>query len=130
MEPLDEINSHLGGSSWAIVIADGDVDLRPGSGDVSFFLLKIGEGSLAAGGRGGGFGERKVTGVFFFRRRSGSWSKEFQAEGGTAESFEVPFHVSRLPMTMPDGTESMGYGVVDADLVHEMMARASIPSSA
>ncbi|MDE1858497.1 MAG: hypothetical protein KGI26_05485 [Thaumarchaeota archaeon] len=130
MDALEEITSHLSGGSRAIVISDGDFDLRPGSADLRFFLLKIGEGSLAAGGRGGGFGERKVTAVLFFRRQGGTWSKGFEAEAAAADSFEVPYHVSRLPMTMADGAESMGYGVVDPDLVKEMMAKASIPTSA
>ena len=129
MELLDEINSHLSGTSRAIVISDRDLDLRPASGDLRFFLLKIGEGSLAAGGRGGGFGERKVTSVLCFARRGGSWSKLFEAKEDQAGSFEIPYYVSRLPMTMSDGAESMGYGVVDPALVSEMMAKAAIPSS-
>ena len=130
MDVQDEISSHLSGGFRAIVISDRDLDLRPGSGDLEFFLLKIGEGSLAAGGRGGGFGERKVSAVLCFRRRGGTWSKLFDANDDRAGSFEVPYYVSRLPMTMADGTESMGYGVVDPDLVREMMAKSGIPSTA
>ena len=58
MTPLEELVSHLSGNSRAIVISRRDVDLRPGAEDNRLFVLKIGEGSLAAGGRGGGFGER------------------------------------------------------------------------
>jgi hypothetical protein len=130
LELLDEVISHLSGGSRAIVISDRDLDLRPASGDVRFFLLKVGEGSSAAGGRGGGFGERKVMAVLCFERRGGSWAKLFEAEEGQAGSFEVPYYVSRLPMTMADGSESMGYGVVDPDLVRDMLAKAGIQSSA
>lgn len=130
MEVLDEVNSHLSGGARAIVVSDRALDLRPASGDVCFFLLKIGEGSLAAGGRGGGFGERRVTAVLCFERRGGSWSRRFQAQEGQLADFEVPYYVSRLPMTMADGTESMGYGVVDPDLVREMKSKAGISPSA
>lgn len=130
MDILQEIRAHMSGGSRAIVIADRDVDLRPQAGDVRFFLLEIGEGSLAAGGRGGGFGERRVTAVLCFGRKVGAWTKLFEAEGDQAAGFEVPYYVSRLPMTLSDGTESMGYGVVDPDLVREMMSRAGISSSA
>jgi hypothetical protein len=130
LEVLEEVVGHLTGGSRAIVIADRDVDLRAGSGDVKLFVLKIGEGSLAAGGRGGGFGERKVTAVFCFSRNGGAWAKTFEAAEGEAGGFEVPYYVTRLPMTMADGAETMGYGVVDPDLVREMSARAGIPSSA
>jgi hypothetical protein len=130
LEPLDELVSHLQGPARAIAIASKDVDLRPASSDNTIFVLKIGEGSLAAGGRGGGFGERRVTDVLCFERRGGAWRKSFQAREDEAASYEVPYHVSRLPLTMADGTETMGYGVVDPELVTEMSKRAGIPSSA
>ena len=131
MTPLEELVSHLSGSSRAIVISNRDVDLRAGAEDSRLFVLKIGEGSLAAGGRGGGFGERKVTGVFCFELSGGEWAKRFEVVGEEAASgFEVPYYVSRLPFTMADGTEAMGYGVVDPALVAELSARSKIGSSA
>jgi hypothetical protein len=130
LEPLEELVSHLEGAARAIVIASKDVDLRPASGDNTIFVLKIGEGSLAAGGRGGGFGERRVTDVLCFERKGGSWRKAFQAGEGKSASFEVPYYVSRLPLTMADGKEAMGYGVVDPELVTELSNKAGIPSSA
>jgi len=130
LETQEEIRSHLAGPARAIVIASKDVDLRPGAGDNALFVLKIGEGSLAAGGRGGGFGERKVTAVLCFERTAGVWSKIFQAEEKDAASYEVPFSVSRLPLTLADGTEAMGYGVIDAELVGEMKKKAGLASSA
>jgi hypothetical protein len=131
MDALQELASNLSGPSRSIVIASRDVDLRPQSGENRLFLLKIGEGSHAAGGRGGGFGERKVTGVLCFELKEGSWAKVFEtnAESEAAE-FEVPFYVSRLPMTLADGSESMGYGVVEPELVEAMSKKAGIVSSA
>jgi hypothetical protein len=131
MDALQELLSHLTGASRAVVISDKDVDLRPQSGDNRLFLLKIGEGSLAAGGRGGGFGERKVTAAFCFERRMRGWTKVFESKGeAEAAKFEVPYYVSRLPMTLADGSEAMGYGVVEPELLAEMMKKAGIHSSA
>ena len=131
MGALEELVSYLSGSSRAIVIAENDVDLSPKSGDNRLFVLKIGEGSLAAGGRGGGFGERKVTGVSCFERKNGAWTKLYEtAEEARAAEFEVPYYVARLPFVRSDGTESMGYGVVEQGLVGEMARKAGIPSSA
>ena len=129
MDPLQELMSSLSGGSRAIVISEKEVDLRPPSGDNRLFVLKIGEGSLAAGGRGGGFGERKVTGVACYVKREGSWSKVFEAGGAGAGEYEVPYHVSRLPITMADGSETMGYGVVEPELVAEMSKKSGIASS-
>jgi len=131
LTPIEELVSHLSGSSQAIVISNRDVDLRPGSEDNRLFILKIGEGSLAAGGRGGGFGERKVTGVLCFDLCKGEWVKRFEAQGEEgAYGFEVPYYVSRLPLVLADGTEAMGYGVIDPPLVAEMSAKSKIGSSA
>ena len=130
MDALGELVAHLAGPSRAIVIAEKDVDLRPNSGENRLFILTIGEGSLAAGGRGGGFGERKVTGAFCFELKGGAWRKAYEETGSKAEGFEVPYYVSRLPMTLADGTESIGYGVVEKELVVAMAAKAGIASSA
>jgi hypothetical protein len=127
---LEELVANLAGSSRAIVIAEKDVDLRPQSADNRLFLLKIGEGSLAAGGRGGGFGERKVSAVFCYELRSGVWTKLFQAGEGQLGEYEIPYYVSRIPLTMDDGSETMGYGVVEPDLVAEFSEKSGIQSSA
>jgi hypothetical protein len=130
LDALSELASALTGSSRAILIAEADVDLRPGAPSNRLFLFKIGEGSLAAGGRGGGFGERRVTAVLCFERNPNGWSKVFEAEEEQLEQYEVPYHVSRLPMVLPDGTETMGYGVVDPELVTELAKKSGIASPA
>jgi len=130
MDPLDELCSLLTGGSRVIVISERDVDLKSNSKGNSLFLLKIAEGSLAAGGRGGGFGERKVVSVFCFSSRGGGWKKLFETqEESAAAAFEVPYYVSRIPFTLPDGTEGMGYGVVEPELVRQMAARSGVTFS-
>jgi hypothetical protein len=130
MDDLDELTSHLSGASRAIVISEQEVDLRPQSGENRLFLLKIGEGSLAAGGRGGGFGERKVTAVLCFELKDGAWRRIYKADDASLRDFEVPYYVSRLPMTMADGSEAMGYGAIEPDLVRDFAKKAGISSSA
>ncbi len=124
------MNSLLSSGARAIVISRKDLDLRPGSPDNRVFILKVGEGSLAAGGRGGGFGERRVTAVLCFELKDGKWTKLLDAGEGDSASYEVPYYVSRLPLTLADGSESMGYGVVEPELVEEMSRKSGIPSSA
>lgn len=130
MNVKDELSSYLTGGSRVIVISEKDVDLRSSSSGNRLFLLKIAEGSLAAGGRGGGFGERRVVGVFCFSSDGGAWTKLFETqEESRAADFEVPYYVSRLPFTLVDGTEAIGYGVVEPELVKQMSAKAGIPFS-
>jgi len=130
LDALEELVACLTGPSRAIVIARKDVDLRPGSGGNTLFVLSIGEGSLAAGGRGGGFGERKVSAVSCFELKGDAWTLVFRAPPERAEEYEVPYYVSRLPLTLADGTETMGYGVVDPELVSELSRKSGIVSSA
>ena len=130
MDPLEELVVNLSGPSRAIVIARKEVDLRPQSGENMLFVLNIGEGSLAAGGRGGGFGERRVTAVSCFELKANNWSLVFKAPPERVGDYEVPYHISRLPLTMADGTETMGYGVVDPELVSDLSKKSGIFSSA
>ena len=129
MDPLEEISTALTGGARVIVISETDVDLRPTSPGNRLFLLRIAEGSLASGGRGGGFGERRVVRVSAYAKSGPGWTRLFDTESTDVERFEVPHYVSRIPLTLPDGTESMGYGVVEADLVRQMSELAKIPSS-
>lgn len=129
MSPLDELVQTLAGNARVVVIAESYVNLQTLAGRNSLFVLVLVEGSLAAGGRGGGFGERRVVRVLHFKYAAGSCEKAFDSsEPGVLSSFEVPFHVARMPMTLRDGTESMGYGVVDPDLASEFASKAAAHS--
>jgi hypothetical protein len=124
---LAELNLHLSGGSRVIMISEKEVDLRPQAPDNRLFLLKMAEGSLAAGGRGGGFGERKVVKALAFVSSGGQWSKLYESEDESrAAEFEIPYYVSRLPYTLSDGSESVGYGVVESELVGQMFAKAGL----
>jgi len=71
-----------------------------------------------------------VTAVLCFERKSDAWSKVFEADKARVGQYEVPYYVSRIPLVMPDGTESMGYGVVDPELVSELARKSGIASPA
>ena len=124
MDALDELSELLTGGSRVVVIARHDLDLSKPA-ENALFVLKMAEGSLAAGGRGGGFGERRMVSVSFFRCAGGVWEKPFETvDPAKVEEFEVPYYVSRIPLTLRDGRESMGYGVVEAELVERYLTFA------
>jgi hypothetical protein len=129
MSPIEELSALLSGPSRVVVIARRDVDLRSLAGENDLVLLKMAEGSLAAGGRGGGFGERRVVMVAHFRYHDGHCEKLFEtSDEGRAAEFEVPYHVARMPLTLRDGSDAMGYGVVDDEAVKEMVSKMTRPS--
>ncbi len=124
MTALDELSALISGNSRAILLSQRDVDLKTLPGENNIFVLRMAEGSLAGGGRGGGFGERTVNLVVLFRWRDGAVEKLFEtADPARIGQFEIPYYVARLPITLRDGTESMGYGVVEPDLVREYLAK-------
>jgi hypothetical protein len=126
LSPIDELSDLLSGASRVIMIVERDVDLRSLGGENNLFVLKIAEGSLAAGGRGGGFGERRVVSVKLFHYRDGACEKLFETEEEPKlAAFEVPYHVARMPFVRRDGTDGMGYGVVEPDLVREYMGKTT-----
>jgi hypothetical protein len=126
LNALDELSELLSGQARAVVLAERDVNLRSCLQN-TLFVLKMAEGSLASGGRGGGFGERRVVAAYAFVCSGGAWSKVFEtSDTSKVESFEVPFHVSRIPIVLGDGSEAMGYGVVEPGLVKEYLARAGL----
>jgi hypothetical protein len=82
------------------------------------------EGSSAAGGRGGGFGERRVVQVSLYHYKDGKCERQFQTEDkSNVERFEVPYYVARTPLILADGTETMGYGVTDSELVDQYIVK-------
>lgn len=114
-----------------MIVASQDVDLHSLAGKNDLILLKMVEGSVAAGGRGGGLGERRVVMVAHFRYGEGKCEKIFEtSEEAAAGGFEVPYYVTRMPLVLRDGTDAMGYGVVDPDLVNEMISKLAGTSSA
>lgn len=118
MSALDELSALLGGAGRVIIIAEYEVNLKSLRGKNTLFLLKMAEGSLAAGGRGGGFGERRVVEVFEFRYQDGVCEKLFESsDEAMVGGFEIPYYVTRLPLTLRDGEETMGYGAIDPELV-------------
>jgi hypothetical protein len=124
LTPTEELTEALSGKYRAIVIAAKQIDLSRTDGENKLVLMKISEGSLAAGGRGGGFGERKVVRVSAFRLTGGVWSRTFETEESSIlDIVEVPYYVSRIPVVLGDKTECMGYGVVDANLVDELESK-------
>jgi hypothetical protein len=120
----EELLEALSGRHRAIVIAQRDVDLSS-EVDNRMFVMLVAEGSLSAGGRGGGFGEKRLIGVAGFEFSHGQLSKFFETEDESMlVEFEVPYSVLRIPFVLPNGTATVGYGVVDAGLVEEFCRKA------
>lgn len=100
-----------------VLVAHDMIDLRKLDGDNDIFVLQLPDGSTAAGGRGGGFGERRIVKAYHYRCGKGECLKvgEYEDEE-RLESLDLPYHATAFPVILPNGNEKLVSGVADKDL--------------
>ena len=98
-------------------MADDLIDLRRLDGPNNIFVLQLPDGSTAAGGRGGGLGERRVIKAYYYRCGRGECLKvgEYEDEE-MLQSLDLPYHAPAFPVILPDGKEKLVSGVADKEL--------------
>jgi hypothetical protein len=101
-----------------VFVTDELVDLGKLDQPNEIYVLQMPDGSTAAGGRGGGFGERRVIKVYHYSCGRGECKKvgEFE-DAEKIESLDLPYHATAFPIILPGGTEKLVSGVADRDLV-------------
>ena len=100
----------------ALLVSENDIHLNSNQKN-RIYVLEVGAGGHAAGGRGGGFGQRKFQKVYGFEYENGVCKKILE----TTENLEDldSGYVVRLPITLPDGKEIMASCSIDSQLVKE-----------
>ena len=101
----------------ALLVSENDIHLNAKNQKNRIYVLEVDAGGHAAGGRGGGFGQRKFKKVYGFEYENGVCKKVLE----TTENLEDldSGYVVRLPITLPDGKEIMASCSVDSQLVQE-----------
>lgn len=101
----------------ALIVAESDLRLDSNNQKNRIYILEVDAGGHAAGGRGGGFGQRRFKKVYGFDYVNGICKKFLE----TCENIEDldSGYVVRLPITLPDGKEIMGSCSIDSQLVQE-----------
>ena len=118
MTPLEELTSLIVEKGRKVLVAENPVDLRTLNGENSVFILKLPEGSSAAGGRAGGFGERRLEKLYCFHYENGACRKLYEVDSPEKlERFELPYHAAGTPVVLPDGSEKVMSGVIDPEFV-------------
>ncbi len=118
MTPLEELAVLLSEKGRRIFVAENQVDLKSLHGENSIFVLQLPEGSLAAGGRAGGFGERRVEKLYAFHYADGACRKLFEVNTPEKlEKYELPYHAAGTTVILPDGSERVVSGVIDPEFV-------------
>jgi len=118
MTPLEELTKLISEKVRRLFVAEADVNLKSLEGENSIFILQLPESGLSAGGRAGGFGERRVEKLYAFHYENGSCRKLFEVDSPEKlERFELPYHASGTPVVLPDGSERIVSGVIDPEFV-------------
>ncbi|HEY5620614.1 MAG TPA: hypothetical protein VIK88_03060 [Candidatus Bathyarchaeia archaeon] len=118
MTPIEELATLLAEKGRRILVAENPVDLRSLHGTNFVYVLQLPEDSHAAGGRAGGFGERRIEKLYAFHYENGACRKLFETDSPEKlERFELPFHAAGTPVVLPDGSERVVSGVIDPEFV-------------
>jgi len=125
MTPLDELVSLLNEKSRRIFVAEQTIEFNNAHGENCVYVLELpGASPGSAGGRIGGFGERRVVKLLCFRQHDGKWVKLFESENlERLERLELPYHATGLSVILPDGRERVVSGVVDPEFVRKYNER-------
>ncbi len=118
MTPLEELTNLVSEKGRKILVAEKPVDLKRLQEANSVYILQMPEGSSAAGGRAGGFGDRRVEKLYAFHYENGVCRKLYEVDSvDKLERFELPYHAAGTPVILPDGSEKVMSGVIDPEFV-------------
>ncbi len=108
----------------ALLVSENDIHLNARNHKNRIYVLEVDAGGHAAGGRGGGFGQRRFRKVYGFDNEDGNCKKLLE----TTENLDDldSGYVVRLPITLPDGKEIMASCSIDSQLVQEYNRKFNI----
>jgi hypothetical protein len=115
---LSDLLELVNGKGRKVYVAEKMIDLGDLDVPNNIYILQLPDGSTAAGGRGGGFGERRIVKVYHFECGGGSCTRvgEFE-DDERLDSLDLPYHATAMPIIDPQGIEKLVSGVVDGQFV-------------
>lgn len=123
MAGADEFIALIESKVRRVFVTDDLIDLGKLDQPNEIYVLEMPDGSTAAGGRGGGFGERRVIKVYHFSCGQGECKKVAEFEDAEKiESLDLPYHATAFPILLPGGREKLVSGVADKELASSYRA--------
>lgn len=114
MSGLDEFLAVLGAGGRKVYVAENPIDLSDLTKPNDVYILQLPDGSTAAGGRGGGFGERRIVKVYHFEMGDGSCRNSGVIEDDERlDALDLPYHATAMPVIGTDKQEKLVSGVID-----------------
>jgi hypothetical protein len=117
MAGADEFIALIESKGRRVFVTDEMVDLGKLEQPNEIYVLQMPDGSTAAGGRGGGMGERRVIKVYHFSCGGGECRKVGETEDPEKiERLDLPYHATAFPILLAGGKEKLVSGVADREL--------------
>jgi hypothetical protein len=114
MDGLSEFMDLVNAKGRRVYVASHPIDLRLLESPNDIYVLQLPDGSTAAGGRGGGFGERRIVRIYHFEVGQGSCRKVSEVEDDEKlDALDLPYHATAMPVLDPQGNEKLVSGVID-----------------
>lgn len=117
MSGTDEFAALVESMGRRVLVTEDRVNLGKLDRPNEIWVLEMPSASTAAGGRGGGLGERRVVKVYHFSCGNGECKKvgEFEDEEKIG-TLDLPYHATAFPILLAGGKAKLVSGVVDKEL--------------
>ena len=123
MDGLSQFLELVGAKGRRVYVASRPIDLRTPEIPNDVYILQLPDGSTAAGGRGGGFGERRIVRVYHFEFGGGGCRKVSEEEDDSKlDELDLPYHATAMPILDLQGNEKLVSGVIDPSFTESYRA--------
>lgn len=114
MDGVSEFLELVNSRGRRVYVTSKQIDLRASDSHNDIYVLQLPDGSTAAGGRGGGFGERRIVKVYHFEVGEGGIRKTSEIEDDERlDALDLPYHATAMPILDIHGNEKLVSGVID-----------------
>jgi hypothetical protein len=120
----NELNEILQTPKRKLVVSLSDIALNKNHDNAEniVFILMVEESRGAAGGRGGGSGNRKIDKVIGFKTNNNNILKIFETENAEMiEKFDIPYNAVAMDIILESGEPYVVQGITDKEMVNSYL---------
>lgn len=108
MDGLFEFLELVAAKGRRVYVAERPIDLRDLTTPNTIYVLQLPDGSTAAGGRAGGFGERRIVTLYHYELGSGTCTKvAVIGDDEKLDMLDLPYHATAMPVLDTEGKERL-----------------------
>jgi hypothetical protein len=119
-----ELNEILQIPKRKLVVSLSDIalDKNQDNAENIVFILMVEESRGAAGGRGGGSGNRKIDKVIGFKTNNKNHLKIFETENADMiEKFDIPYNAVAMDIILESGEPYVVQGITDKEMINSYL---------